>query len=98
MRLLARSPHRYYHRAQQQLYLFSAGEIKDVPDEVGQLLLDAHPDRFALVEVEEGTDTSLGTGLEAPPHDRAVRRPRRSRRVSKTETVGPGGSGLGGAA
>ena len=62
MRLLARSPHRYYHRAQQQLYLFSAGEIKDVPDEVGQLLLDAHPDRFALVEVEEGTDTSLGTG------------------------------------
>ena len=87
MWLLAQSPHRYYHREEQKLYLFPAGEAREVPEGVGQLLLRAHPDKFALADFEGyGAESSRGTGMEAPPQDRAVRRAGRPRKVSQTST------------
>ncbi len=87
MWLLAQSPHRYYHREELLLYLFPAGEAREVPEEVGQLLLRAHPNKFALVDFESyGAESSRGTGMEAPPQDRAVRRAGKPRKVSQTST------------
>ena len=94
MWLLAQSPHRYYHRAEQQLYLFPAGEAREVPEEAGQLLLRAQPHKFSLAGTgDDGADASRGAGMEAPPQDWAVRRPGRPRKVSQTGTSKSGAKG-----
>ena len=94
MWLLAQCPHRYYHREGQQLYLFPAGEAREVPEEVGQLLLSAHPHKFSLAgHGDDGADSSRGTGMEAPPQDRVVRRTGRPRKVSQAGASKRGAKG-----
>ena len=84
MRLRARQQHRYYHRASRSLYLFAKGEEKEVPDEVGRTLLDAHPDKFAFAGTREaeghgeaGNVEPVVAAVENAPQDRMVRRRRR---------------------
>ena len=89
MRLRARQTHRYHHRASQVLYLFAPGEEKDVPDEVGQLLLKEHPDKFSL----EGEDGIIALGpavtvVEEAPRDTMERRRGGRRKVLPRQAGG----------
>ena len=84
MRLRARQQHRYYHRASRSLYMFAEGEEKEVPDEVGRTLLDAHPGKFAFAGAREaegygeaGNVEPVVAAVEEAPQDRIMRRRRR---------------------
>ena len=89
MKLRASQPHRYFHRATGVLYPFTAGEEKEVPDEVGYLLLSAYPERFNQIVEEVGAVADpLVAAVEEAPGDTMVRRSRRNR-VPRSPQVPP---------
>ncbi len=97
MQLLILRPHRYYSRAQQRLYIFQPGEVRELPEELGLLLMAAHPDKFSVTEPVMDGETgqegealgsvdvldSADTGMEEPPQDKVVRRSRKPRSVNR---------------
>ena len=92
MQLLILRHHRYYNRAEQRLYLFQPGDVREVPDNLGRMLLAAHPDKFSLADGETGQEGSLQSSeglagvadaaMEEPPQDKVVRRSRKPRGVN----------------
>ena len=93
MFLFAHRGHSYEDRARKVLYVIPIGICRELPDEVGALLLRAHPEKLCDVSREDNPAAhsckkSVGavhqdTVVAAPPLDTMVR-PRMSRQKRQT--------------
>ena len=93
MLLFAHRAHSYEDRARKVLYVVATGACRELPDEIGALLLRAHPEKLCDVSREDNPaehrcEKSVGavhqdTIMAAPPVDTMVR-PRMSRQKRQT--------------
>mgnify|MGYP001595998958 CR=1 FL=1 len=81
MLVYAHLEHRYEERASHTVYVLPAGTWRDMPDGVGQLLVEAHPDKLCDVSPEQDPDRHVcslsrryaHTAMTAPPaHSQAL--------------------------
>ena len=93
MLVFAHRGHIYEDRARKVLYAIPVGVCRELPDEIGALLLRAHPEKLCDVSREDNPavhrcEKSVGavhqdTIMVAPPLDTMVR-PRMSRQKRQT--------------
>lgn len=59
MKLYAHQRHAYEDRANHRFYEWADGQVRDVPDDVGLMLLQAHPSKFCNVNGEESPESHV---------------------------------------
>ena len=84
MRVGANRTHSYEDRATGKVYVIPGGEVREVPDQIGRTLIDAHPAKLYDADAAAGTvgrlaDTSADNRMVdvKPPNLRKGRGGRR---------------------
>jgi len=71
IKVFAHALHSYEDRATHTVYMIPAGRWRELPDEVGQLLLSVHSKKLCDVSNEENPDNhTCALTEEAPVYDR----------------------------